>query len=364
MRLVLALGIYLLRLFIFEPDKIFENQLLKKSRVTLMSDYYLFNKKDKKIFCLKIEEAEFNLLEEIFKQKGFEVIYVQNIKELLTSPYEENKNQEQRENPFSKNLEFINENIPSNKLMDFFYNLQFSIKPFISILNAMNINFCLCDEEHFILCNNKFLDTIQYKKEELKEISWKDIVFERDRKHLKEKLEQDKVQNIINHECDLDLHVVTRKKEIKFLKCYIFRINIEGKIFFVNYCFNQEDFQDHSDSIWYMNKLIVNELNNIFINQIRINSVNICLTNNHGKVPIDGRSVPLDDSLDINITKRELEIIRLVYNGHSNQEISGKLFISPRTVEYHRSNLLKKTYSKNTADLIRFAIERNLISTS
>lgn len=56
--------------------------------------------------------------------------------------------------------------------------------------------------------------------------------------------------------------------------------------------------------------------------------------------------------INYNITERELEILELLSRGLSSREIAEKLFISPNTVEYHRRQLLKKTQSKNIADLI------------
>lgn len=53
-----------------------------------------------------------------------------------------------------------------------------------------------------------------------------------------------------------------------------------------------------------------------------------------------------------NITKRELEVLEHLSRGLNSREIAEKLFISPNTVEYHRRQLLKKTQSKNIADLI------------
>ena len=52
------------------------------------------------------------------------------------------------------------------------------------------------------------------------------------------------------------------------------------------------------------------------------------------------------------ITEREKEILSLLAIGLSSKEISEKLFISPHTVEYHRRQLLKKTKSRNIAQLI------------
>lgn len=57
------------------------------------------------------------------------------------------------------------------------------------------------------------------------------------------------------------------------------------------------------------------------------------------------------------ITKREREILSLLTEGLTSTEIANKLYISPRTVEKHRTNLLKKLDLKNTAALVRFAME-------
>ena len=53
-----------------------------------------------------------------------------------------------------------------------------------------------------------------------------------------------------------------------------------------------------------------------------------------------------------NITQRELEVLDLLSRGLSSKEIAEKLFISPHTVEYHRRQMLKKTDSRNIAELI------------
>jgi DNA-binding NarL/FixJ family response regulator len=61
------------------------------------------------------------------------------------------------------------------------------------------------------------------------------------------------------------------------------------------------------------------------------------------------------------LSKREKEILLKICEGNSNQEIAESLFISKRTVDKHRANLLGKTNSKNTASLILFAIKNKLI---
>jgi len=62
------------------------------------------------------------------------------------------------------------------------------------------------------------------------------------------------------------------------------------------------------------------------------------------------------------ITKRENEVLQMIVKGHTSHEIAKILYISPRTVETHRSNLLQKLNIKNTAGLVRFALEEGNFS--
>ncbi len=66
-----------------------------------------------------------------------------------------------------------------------------------------------------------------------------------------------------------------------------------------------------------------------------------------------------DDTRDL--TEREKEILKLIVEGLSNKEIGDKLFISVRTVDTHRRNIMDKIEAKNTAELVRKAIEDKLI---
>lgn len=63
----------------------------------------------------------------------------------------------------------------------------------------------------------------------------------------------------------------------------------------------------------------------------------------------------------IHFTVREIEVLEQICKGFSNQEIADTLFISPRTVERHRANLFSKTGSKNSVNLVMYAIKYNLV---
>ena len=61
------------------------------------------------------------------------------------------------------------------------------------------------------------------------------------------------------------------------------------------------------------------------------------------------------------LTTREREVLQMTAEGKSSSEIGEALMISPRTVEIHRSKVMKKLGLRNQADLIRFAIKRGIL---
>ncbi|MGC3946568.1 MAG: response regulator transcription factor [Chryseolinea sp.] len=65
--------------------------------------------------------------------------------------------------------------------------------------------------------------------------------------------------------------------------------------------------------------------------------------------------------LNQSLTQRETEVLRLIAQEFSNQEIADKLFISVRTVDTHRRNILEKIQAKNTAGMVKYAIQHQLI---
>lgn len=73
---------------------------------------------------------------------------------------------------------------------------------------------------------------------------------------------------------------------------------------------------------------------------------------------------PGNSDLDVydTLTNRERLVLQLAAEGKTSAEIAGTLFISPRTAETHRANLMRKLSLRSQTDLVRFAIRRGLIS--
>ena len=68
-----------------------------------------------------------------------------------------------------------------------------------------------------------------------------------------------------------------------------------------------------------------------------------------------------EDADYTSLTSREIEIIQLLADGLYTKEIAGKLFISDKTVERHKTNILKKLKLRNTAQLVKVAITKGII---
>lgn len=73
-----------------------------------------------------------------------------------------------------------------------------------------------------------------------------------------------------------------------------------------------------------------------------------------------------NDTSEINLKKtvfsdREMEVLRLLCDGLSVSEIADKIFLSVKTIEAHRSSLLRKTNTRNTINLVLFAIKNKMV---
>lgn len=70
--------------------------------------------------------------------------------------------------------------------------------------------------------------------------------------------------------------------------------------------------------------------------------------------------MPLDPKI-ASLSSREIEILKLWGDSHSNHEIADRFFISVRTVESHKNHIMQKLNLKSTVDMVKFAIKNNII---
>ncbi|AWG23061.1 MULTISPECIES: response regulator [Flavobacterium] len=95
--------------------------------------------------------------------------------------------------------------------------------------------------------------------------------------------------------------------------------------------------------------IIYNGMPSIVGNIIKLNTIKSTISNT--KATIESK-----------LSKRELEVLELICEGKSNLEMAEHVFLSQRTIETYRARLLSKTDSKNSAELIIYAIKNNLVT--
>lgn len=136
---------------------------------------------------------------------------------------------------------------------------------------------------------------------------------------------------------DLKIIILTMYSDEKYYKKMI-DIGVNG------FVLKESDIGDVTDAI----KAVI-EGNNYFSSEILYNLL---------KNP---KSVDNENHADCNLSEREKEILYFICQGFSNQEIAEKLYLSKRTIDKHRSNILEKTNCKNTANLVAFSIKNNIV---
>ncbi|MCK9451210.1 MAG: response regulator transcription factor [Bacteroidales bacterium] len=108
---------------------------------------------------------------------------------------------------------------------------------------------------------------------------------------------------------------------------------------------------DKDELIWAIKSVL--EGRNYFTSKLTMNLINE-KSPHHKMSPSDNKIASL--------TEREIEILKCIADGLSNKEIGEQLFISHRTVDTHRTNLMKKLEVSNIAGLIRYALKNGFVN--
>jgi DNA-binding NarL/FixJ family response regulator len=318
----------------------------------------VFVKKDKKtVYFVEDHEINIHLLKQMLSQKGYEVVNLEHADELFEH-IEINKTVKKDEG-----IAIIPENIYGEELKEYFNHLKTTIKWLVVILSNFKIGFYISDDKKYIAYNSVTKGLLNYNLKDFRYSTITDNLLQTEKPLFTKTIEQ-----TINREnSDFSTDLFIQQKEGDLVKCRIigFRLNIEGESFIASYILNEKDHNLDDKNEMALNHLILNELNQILRNITKIQNLNNYPLSGESKEEILQHLQIKEERVNytsFNLSSREYEVLKLIYKGYTNQQIAEKLYISKRTAEFHRSNLLSKTNSRNTADLIRFAVQNNLIS--
>ena len=105
---------------------------------------------------------------------------------------------------------------------------------------------------------------------------------------------------------------------------------------------------------------LINAINTVYSgeNFVTYNVANMLMKDYTHRIKTDSQSFAKYDSL----TAREKEVFELITDGLSNRDIADRLYISVRTVEVHRSNIIQKLQLRNTVELINYANRKSMFA--
>ncbi len=231
-------------------------------------------------------------------------------------------------------------------------------KEFEILLHNPLIGIFIFKSDSFFLINEKFKEITEYSKQELNNLNLRNIIIN-DAESILAKLKS--VLDNIHDSIQLKISFVNKNKRAVFIEVFAKHIEIENeksligtvkKIHFASTDTKSNSANFETDEFKKIVDFLVSTGKEKIANEILNVKEIITFESETNRSKIQEK---------IKLTKREKEILQLICEGFTNVEIAEKLFISNRTVDNHRANLLSKTHTVNTASLVAFAVKNKFV---
>ena len=212
--------------------------------------------------------------------------------------------------------------------------------------------------DQFVVVNQKTEKITSYSKKELNKLKLKELIIS-DTETVISKLNSC-LKNIHNS-VQLKLSLLKKDKKVVFIELFAKYIEIDSKNAIIGSLveINNQNIKK-SDTSYNEQPAEFDKIVNYLISIGKEQTADD-ITNIKQLISFEIKSKAQKVKEKVKLTKRENEILSLICEGLTNSEIADKLFISNRTVDNHRANLLAKTDTKNTAALVAFAFKNRII---
>ncbi|HCT29922.1 MAG TPA: hypothetical protein DIW31_04150 [Bacteroidales bacterium] len=203
---------------------------------------------------------------------------------------------------------------------------------FNALLDSTLTGIFIYQNESIIFANTKFHKIFGYNKDEKIDNSFFKLIKDESREIVVEKIRR--CIKGIQNSFSINIEVSTKHCELIKLDLWGCQAAINGQSSFIG--------------------------NLININEYRSAALNSSEDKNVELASLEAKIVEFSNP--DRLTQREIEVLQSICQGFTNQEIADRLFVSNRTIDTHRSNLIDKTGAKNTAGLVVYAIKHNLFN--
>ncbi|MFH0867240.1 MAG: response regulator [Bacteroidota bacterium] len=212
-------------------------------------------------------------------------------------------------------------------------------------------------EDRFVHVNRKFAGMFGYAEKEMLQKGFDDIVSGEDRAMVNDKIQQ--LLMNITPGFDIEIYGLRKDGSQLMIELYGGLTKINGETALMGNALSKGPGEITDVENFLLKNIDKNELEKAIQVIARDGSYFSGIT-----VSVKKQDKPViikDDSGHTKLSKRELEVLRHIAHGLKNHEIAEKMFVSQRTADWHRANLISKTGSKNTADLIMYAVKYKLV---
>lgn len=209
----------------------------------------------------------------------------------------------------------------------------------------------------FKYMNTKFIKMLGFATDtDINKKSFTDFIFESEIADILGKMELCR-KNIIPN-LNMKCRFIDKDSNAIPVSLFASSVKLKGEVCIIGYIQQQNTFEAiglSSDSSDYLTEISEVVQKMIEYHKIKPEDLIHVMRNKNAKKEIKNPD---------NLTKREIEIVKVLAEGLTNKEIAEKLFISQRTVDTHKANVLMKTGSKHVGALIMYALKNNIIEQS
>lgn len=213
----------------------------------------------------------------------------------------------------------------------------------------------IAQEQQIIYSNKFFQNLMEYTREELLSVNVYSLIMKSDKE--KFNIRYLRCINGIDASMNIELSLISKHHKITTVNLLGNISSIDGKvslIAMVDITSNKETNARAFDIDEMVDYIVSNK------ELISKDSLNKIIKIDKPENKIHKEQVKIEEIL----SKREIEVLIAICKGNTNAKIAELLFISPRTVDGHRYNIMQKINAKNTAELMMFALKHNLIEVS
>ena len=305
-------------------------------------------KRDAHIYLLKNPDVDQTRLKKKAEEKGYIVKEVEDEGEFLDML----EQTEPGGDAGAESSYLLAHNLPEGSDKTCFKRFQHQVQWLAETVNEMNIGLIISNGIYPVMIHPAAAKMVQMHPASIQLHPLSEKIQEDQRKPFLDNIKQ-LSQRKIHHYAE-DIQIYTPESSWKDMRLFGRPLDLDHLPLVAEYLIEKQNGQNKSPSV--DDNILVGEIHHTLSGLSGILNIREKQRGKQTQTSNKARRRP-----GYNLTQREMQILQFIYEGYTSEKIAKKLYISKRTVESHRANILNKTSTKNTADLIRYAVHHKML---